>query len=114
MRPEDESDLTGLAVAVDGIEEELEHGTQAGAYTIVEPIGRGGCGTVYLATHAGDGARAAVKVLHRELAMDPLAVERFQREIQTVRRIKHPNIVDIFEQGRLSDERPFFVMELLE
>src|SRR5262249_27861860 len=67
----------------------------------------------YLATHA-DGTRAAVKVLHGELALDPSAVERFQREIRTITRIDHPNIVTIYEQGRLPDGRPFFAMELLD
>src|SRR5262249_48349186 len=112
LKYEDSSELTGLAVTLDE-DEELPPGTLAGSYALGEPIGRGGCGTVYLATHA-DGTRAAVKVLHGELALDPSAVERFQREIRTITRIDHPNIVTIYEQGRLPDGRPFFAMELLD
>ncbi|TMQ06202.1 MAG: serine/threonine protein kinase [Deltaproteobacteria bacterium] len=56
---------------------------------------------------------AAVKVLHAALAASPGMVDRFVREAQAVNRIRHPNIIDIFDFGALADGRPFFVMELL-
>src|SRR6266478_5793915 len=52
--------------------------------------------------------------LDGELAPSPEMVERFVREARVVNRIRHPNIVDIYEFGELDDKRPYFVMELLE
>jgi eukaryotic-like serine/threonine-protein kinase len=92
----------------------LEPGTTAGSYTIQELLGRGGCGTVYLATRASDGARAAVKVLHRYLAAEPSGVERFLREVRAVTRIRHPSIIEVHEVGQLAGGRPYFAMELLD
>src|SRR5437016_14166157 len=74
----------------------------------------GGCGTVYTAEHRVLGRKAAVKVLHSQLATSPEMVERFVREARVVNRIRHLNIVDIYEFGELDDKRPYFVMELLE
>src|SRR5262249_48062976 len=65
------------------------------------------------AEHRILGRRAAVKVLHRALAARAAMVERFAREARAVNQIRHPNIVDIYEFGRLPDGRPYFVMELL-
>jgi serine/threonine-protein kinase len=52
-------------------------------------------------------------VLHADLVATTTAVLRFEREVEVIRRIRHPNVVDIFEAGTLEDGRPFFVMELL-
>jgi serine/threonine-protein kinase len=110
----DDGENTVLPVLVEEKSDDLAEGTRAGAYLIGNLIGRGGCGKVYHATHDGDGKPVAVKVLHRYLATEPLAVERFLREVHTVNLIKHPNIIAIAELGRMPDERPFFAMELLE
>lgn len=59
------------------------------------------------------GALSAVKVLHAELALQPDLVLRFERELEAATRLRHPNIVRIFDQGRLDDGQPYFVMELL-
>src|SRR5207244_2363425 len=74
----------------------------------------GGCGTVYSAEHRLLGRRAAVRVLHRKLAEDPDMVERFERDARSVNLIRHPDIVDIYDIGRLADGRPYSVMELLD
>jgi serine/threonine-protein kinase len=96
------------------LDDELAPGDRAGEYVIMGKIASGGCGTVYTAEHRVLGRKAAVKVLHTRLAGSPEMVERFVREAQVVNRIKHPNIVDIYEFGQLDKKRPFFVMELLE
>src|SRR5262249_37664211 len=77
-------------------------------------IARGGCGAVYVAEHRVIARRAALKILHRELAEIPEMVERFVREARAVNLIRHPNIVDIFDFGTTQDGRPYFVLELLE
>ena len=94
--------------------EQLSRGALAGSYVIADKIGIGGCGTVYAAEHRVLGRRAAVKVLHRALAESADVVQRFVREARMVNQIQHPNVIDVFEFGELTDGRPFYVMELLE
>jgi len=94
--------------------DELAPGDRAGEYLILGRIASGGCGTVYTAEHRVLARRAAVKVLHSQLASSPEMVERFVREARVVNHIRHPNIVDIYDFGELEDKRPYFVMELLE
>src|SRR5260221_110094 len=96
------------------LDDELAPGDLAGEYVIMGKIASGGCGTVYTAQHRLLGRKAAVKVLHNRLAGSPEMVERFVREAQGVNRIRHPNIVDIYDFGKLDRKRPYFVMELLE
>ncbi|HSN97860.1 MAG TPA: serine/threonine-protein kinase [Candidatus Nanopelagicales bacterium] len=97
--------------------EELAPGVRAGDYLIESRIARGGCGSVYTARHHAAlprAGRVAVKVLHARLAVMPKMIERFIREVQVVRRLHHPNVVQILDVGALQDGRPFYVMERLE
>ncbi|XYH97648.1 serine/threonine-protein kinase [Sorangium sp. So ce1128] len=93
---------------------ELPCGARAGDYSVVSPIARGGCGAVYEARQIRTGARVAMKVLHGTLAASPKMVKRFLREIEVVRRLDHPGIVQIHDVGELGDGRPFYVMEHLD
>src|SRR5262249_54828972 len=93
---------------------DLPPGSAAGEYRIHSKISAGGFGTVYRAEHRELGRPAAVKVLHRELAVSSKIVARFVREARGASQIRHPNIVDIYELGYLPDGRPYFAMELLE
>jgi serine/threonine-protein kinase len=92
---------------------DLEAGTMVGEYKVDGLLGAGGMGKVYSATHPLIGKRAAIKVLHPALSVDPDAVERFVQEARAVNQIGHPNIVDIFAFGALPDGRCYFVMEQL-
>ncbi|MGE0549068.1 MAG: protein kinase [Kofleriaceae bacterium] len=92
---------------------EIGPGSMVGEYQIEGMLGEGGMGRVYSATHPVIAKRAAVKVLHPELSMHREAVERFIQEARSVNQIGHPNIVDIFAFGTLSDGRCYFVMEWL-
>jgi eukaryotic-like serine/threonine-protein kinase len=85
-----------------------------GDHRIVGVIASGGFGTVFEAEHAVTGARAAVKILHAELAARPDVVLRFEREVETLQRLSHPNISRGLGAGRLDDGRPYLVMELLQ
>src|SRR5882672_12562896 len=69
---------------------------------------------VYAATHPLIGKKAAIKVMSPNLAVDAAAVARFILEARAINRIGHPNIVDVFSFGRLSDGRSYFVMEWLQ
>jgi serine/threonine-protein kinase len=92
---------------------DLEPGEMVGEYRVDGLLGAGGMGKVYSATHPLIGKRAAIKVLHPALSVDPDAVERFVQEARAVNQIGHPNIVDIFAFGTLPDGRCYFVMEQL-
>jgi serine/threonine protein kinase len=91
----------------------LPIGFRVGDYVVKESVAAGGFGSVYRVEHATQGTPAALKVLHAELASTSEAVARFEREVEVVRRLHHPNVVEIFDSGRLEDGRPYFVMELL-
>lgn len=95
-------------------DDSLAEGDVAGEYIIEQKIGWGGCSTVYSARHHSTGQRVAVKVMHPGLAESPKQVQRFVQEARAVRLIKHATIVEVFDIGRLSDGRPYIVMELLE
>jgi len=92
----------------------LEPGTVVGEYCIEQKLGDGGMSTVYGATHPLIGKKAAIKVMSPSLSADAGAVARFALEARAVNRIGHPNIVDVFSFGRLSDGRSYFVMEWLQ
>src|SRR5262245_15303384 len=70
-----------------------------GSYDLRELLAEGGFGAVYSAVHCETGAPAAVKILHGDLAARPEVVLRFEREIDVIERIRHPNVIRIFEHG---------------
>jgi serine/threonine-protein kinase len=84
-----------------------------GPYRLEKLLGRGGMGAVYVAVHEQTGQRAAVKVLADHLGQDPVFRERFQREIETLKRLLHPNIVELYGYG-VEDGHLYYVMELVE
>src|SRR5262247_3118799 len=83
-------------------------------YYLESILGVGGMGTVYRAGRLLMGDRVAVKVLHPDQMADPQAVERFRREAQTAARLKHPNIVAVYDFGVSSEGLSYLVMELAE
>ena len=92
---------------------ELQEGSPVGEYEIQAQIGEGAMGTVYSAIHPLIGKTVAIKVLKPELCSNQASVDRFVQEAQSVNRIGHPNIVDVFSLGELPDGRAYFVMEWL-
>src|SRR5215813_10141716 len=83
-------------------------------YYLESKLGFGGMGSVYRAGRLLIGDRVAVKVLHPDQMADPQAVERFRREAQTAARLKHPNVVTVYDFGVSREGLNYQVMELAE
>jgi serine/threonine protein kinase len=89
-------------------------GFRLGAHVVLDQLGRGGMGCVYLAEHQGLRRKVAIKVLVPDKGDDQrLAAERFLREARAAAALDHPNIVRIFDVCRHGDV-PYLVMEYVE
>jgi serine/threonine protein kinase len=88
-------------------------GSRVGGYTVLQELGQGGMGRVYLAQHQRIERRAAVKVLLPELSADAAVVERFFTEARATSSIRHPGIVEVLDCD-VADGKAFIVMEYLE
>jgi serine/threonine protein kinase len=86
----------------------------AGRYRVMKLLGEGGMGQVYLAEHVAIEKRVALKVLRAEYATKGEIVTRFQQEAISASRIKHPNVLDVFDFGQLDNGCFFLAMEFLE
>ena len=82
-------------------------------YTILARLGRGAMGTVYRATDTQSGRDVALKIISSELAVDPAMLERFKREGEALRQLKHVNIVGYIDAFQ-HDEQAVIVMEHVE
>ena len=91
----------------------VEVGTVVASYRILDHIGSGGMGDVYVAEHTTLGRLVALKRLHRRFTSDPESVARFIDEGRVVNRIKHENIVEITDFICDNTDK-YCVMELLE
>jgi serine/threonine-protein kinase len=85
-----------------------------GNYRLLEEIGRGGMGSVYRAEHVLLKKPVAIKVLHARYTDHPEACQRFLNEARAAAELRHPNIVDVTDFGRVEDGGFYFVMELIE
>lgn len=79
-------------------------------YLVEHPLGAGGMGQVFAATHARTGQRVAIKTL---LAWDPSGTEYFRREIEVLAGLRHPGVVRFHDFGVFCDQ-PWYAMDLLE
>ncbi len=88
--------------------------TLEGKYRLDNLLGTGGMGEVYRATRLHIGDEVAIKILHPQHGMDQHAAERFRREAQLAARLKHPNVVSIYDFGLSVDGLMYLVMELVD
>jgi serine/threonine protein kinase/Tfp pilus assembly protein PilF len=109
---EDEETVSGS-----GIPLLREHSAGAperiGGYVILGKLGEGGMGVVWEAEQERPKRRVALKVMRSSHAVDELHAKMFHREVETLGRLKHPNIAAIYESGHTEDGRDFFAMELV-
>lgn len=86
-------------------------------YRLIRAIGAGGMGSVYEAEKLSTHETFAVKLIREHLTAEHSYLTRFEREIQVLRAIRHPNVVDVYEWSFGDPEqgiRPYVVMKLLE
>jgi serine/threonine protein kinase/DNA-binding response OmpR family regulator len=84
-----------------------------GNYEVVDRLGAGGMGTVFKARHRRMKRIVALKILPRSLAGDVTFVQRFQREVETIARLAHPNIVMAYDADE-DEAGPFLAMEFVD
>jgi serine/threonine protein kinase len=92
---------------------ELSAGQHIGHYKILNLLGAGGMGEVYLAHDTSLGRKIALKLLPSDFTIDDERVRRFQQEARAASALNHPNILTIYEIGRF-DNRPFMATEFIE
>jgi eukaryotic-like serine/threonine-protein kinase len=78
-------------------------GRQIGSYRVIDQIGQGGMGEVYLAQDGKLGRRVALKLLPPQFVGDARRVLRFEQEARAVSALNHPNIITIFDAGQFED-----------
>ena len=83
-------------------------------YRVLSQLGRGGTGVVWEAEQEHPRRRVALKVLRRDHLIDDYHTKMFQREVETLARLKHPNIAAIYESGHTEDGHDYFAMELVQ
>ena len=86
---------------------------EMGQYRLRRKLGQGGMGEVYLAEHRLLKRPCALKRIHPRYLNNPEQVARFEREVQTTARLRHPNTVEIYDYGRAEDGTFYYVMEYL-
>jgi len=85
-----------------------------GKYEILAKLGAGGMGAVYKARHLHFHEICALKVVKSHLLEEPEFLQRFRSEAQVMRRLNHPNAVQVRDFDETEDGRPFMVMEFIE
>ena len=90
----------------------LENTRRIGSYELIDKIGQGGMGEVFEGRHLILDLPVAIKILPESISTDKVNIARFEREIETLRRCNHPNIVSIFDAGK-DGNKYYYVMELI-
>lgn len=100
------------ALHIASLQRQIGVSRQLGQYTLEEKIGEGGIGVVYRASHSMLRRRTAVKLLKPE-HLTPVAIARFEREVQLASQLTHPNTIEIYDYGRTADGVFYYAMEYL-
>jgi serine/threonine-protein kinase len=107
----------GLAIygahVLNSLRAQLHEASRYGNYQLRRKLGVGGMGEVYLAEHQLLKRPCALKLIRPESVNDPVALARFEREVQSAARLSHPNTIEIFDYGHTDDGTFYYVMEYL-
>jgi eukaryotic-like serine/threonine-protein kinase len=101
------------SIVLNGLRAELRVARQFGQYQLIKKLGEGGMGEVYLAEHNLLKRPCALKLIKPEAGSDPVAMARFEREVQSAARLSHPNTIEVFDYGLTGDGTFYYVMEYL-
>ena len=85
---------------------------RVGPFQLEEKLGVGGMGVVYKATYLKTGQKVALKMLAPDLTADVKVAKRFEREMEILQKLKHPNIIRYYG-GSVSGNQRWYVMELI-
>ncbi len=90
----------------------LHAGCMIGPYKLVRQLGSGGMGVVWEAVESASGRHVALKLLNREVNLEPASAQRFEREARLAAQISHPHVTFIFGAGH-HEGQPYIAMELM-
>src|ERR1041384_551142 len=95
---------------------QFEHGTRCGRYVLLDRLGAGGMGVVYLAYDPSLDRKVALKLLRvrQDGARAPVAHKRLVREARALARLSHPNVVHVYDVGVVGDDQVYLAMEYVE
>jgi eukaryotic-like serine/threonine-protein kinase len=113
--------LMGLASAIaifgsyklSSLQREAKVARELGQYRLKQKLGSGGMGEVYLGEHMMLRRKCAIKLIRTDQASDPTILERFEREVQSMAALTHPNTVEVFDYGLSEDGTFYYAMEFL-
>jgi serine/threonine-protein kinase len=85
-----------------------------GRYKVIQRLGEGGMGQVFLAEHVRMKRKSAIKIMRAALVHEPEALQRFTREAENASKISHPNVASIFDFGETDEGLVYLAMEFIE
>ena len=88
-------------------------GTRLGHYTMGKALGKGTFGKVKLATHTLTNEKVAIKILEKSRIKDKKDIERISREIKILKKVRHPNVIQLYEIIETESEL-FLIMEFCQ
>ena len=101
------------AYLLNDLQTELQNVRRLGQYQLGQKLGEGGMGEVYLAEHQLLKRPCALKLIKSGTENNPLALARFQREVEAAAALSHPNTIQIYDYGHAEDGTFYYVMEYL-
>lgn len=114
LAPRGEGPTAYLPIARSGTPTPARMPKFIGDYRILGVLGAGGMGVVYEAEQLSPHRRVALKVMRHPHLVSEIQAQQFRREVETLGRLKHPNVATIFESGQTEDGMDFYAMEMVQ